>query len=307
MNSPVIQTEGLCLQYKRKTALDHLTLSIARGGVHAIVGANGAGKSSLFRVLLGFETPSAGDARLLGCASGKLTPEVRGRVGFVNEEHTLPGWMRVDELAAMQRRQYARWDDNRYQDVVHNFNVLPDQKIAQLSRGERAGVNLALALAQGPELLILDEPTLGLDVVAKRAFLEALMHTSYDGDATIIYCSHQMEEIERVADNLVILERGQLRHQSEPAAFCARVQLWVAEFPFKTPDTRLLPGVLEVQRIDELTHLMVFDQDEGFGARLKLLGARSVHSMPVGLDRAINSYLAKGHISTMHRAAARAA
>lgn len=303
MDSPVIQTEGLCLQYKRKTALDHLTLSIARGGIHAIVGANGAGKSSLFRVLLGFETPSAGCAHLLGCASGKLTPDVRGRVGFVNEEHTLPGWMRVDELAAMQRRQYVRWDDNRYQDVVHNFNVHPDQKIAQLSRGERAGVNLALALAQGPELLILDEPTLGLDVVAKRAFLEALMQTSYDSDATIIYCSHQMEEIERVADNLVILERGQLRHQSEPAEFCARAQLWVAEFPFKTPDTRLLPGVLEVRRIDELTHLMVFDQDEGFGARLKLLGARSVHSMPVSLDRAINGYLAKGHISTTPRAA----
>ncbi|SFV01503.1 ABC transporter ATP-binding protein [Pseudoduganella namucuonensis] len=303
MDTPVIHTEDLCLQYKRKMALDHLTLTIERGGIHAIVGANGAGKSSLFRVLLGFETPSAGSARLLGCASGGLTPDVRGRVGFVNEEHTLPGWMRVDELAAMQRRQYARWDDGRYRDVVHNFNVHADQKIAQLSRGERAGVNLALALAQGPELLILDEPTLGLDVVAKRAFLEALMQTSYDSGATIIYCSHQMEEIERVADNLVILERGQLRHQSEPAAFCARVRLWVAEFPFKAPDTRLLPGVLEARRIDEMTHLMVFDQDEGFDARLKLLGARSVHSMPVSLDRAVNGYLAKGHISTTPRAA----
>ena len=175
MNAPVIDTRDLCLQYKGKRALDHLTLAIERGGIHAIVGANGAGKSSLFRVLLGFEAPSAGSASILGCDSAQLTPALRGRIGFVNEEHTLPGWMRVADVAAMQRRQYPQWNEARYADVVRNFNVLPDQQIAQLSRGERAGVNLALALAQSPELLILDEPTLGLDVVAKRAFLEALM------------------------------------------------------------------------------------------------------------------------------------
>ena len=303
MNSPVIQTQDLCLQYKNKIALDHLTLNIERGGIHAIIGANGAGKSSLFRVLLGFETPSTGDAQLLGCPSGKLTPDVRGRVGFVNEEHTLPGWMRVGELAAMQRRQHARWDDVLHQDVAHNFNVQADQKIAQLSRGERAGINLALTLAQRPELLILDEPTLGLDVVAKRAFLEALTHASYDDGTTIVYCSHQMEEIERVADKLVILERGRLRHQSDPAEFCARVQMWVAAFPFKAPDTRALPGVLEVRGIDGMTHITVFDQDERFGAQLKLLGARSVQAMPVSLDRAVNGYLARGHISATPRAA----
>lgn len=293
-----IQTEGLSLQYKNKLALDHLSLAVPRGGIHAVVGANGAGKSSLFRVLLGFQSPTGGSACILGCDSGRLTQEMRGRIGFVNEEHTLPAWLTVDEVMRMQRRQYARWNQNRYDDVVGNFNVLPDQHIAQLSRGERAGVNLALALAQGPELLILDEPTLGLDVVAKRAFLEALMFTALDDGSTIIYCSHQMEEIERVADNLIILERGRLRHMSEPSAFCERVQLWVAEFPFKLPDTSHLPGVLEIQRIDELVHFVVFDQDEDFGARLKLLGARTVHSMPVSLDRAVNGFLAQGHIST---------
>ncbi|UGQ48830.1 ABC transporter ATP-binding protein [Massilia endophytica] len=293
-----IQTRGLCLQYKNKLALDHLSLAVPRGGIHAIVGANGAGKSSLFRVLLGFQSPTEGSAHILGCDSEQLTQEMRGRIGFVNEEHTLPAWLKVDEVMQMQRRQYARWNQARYDDVVGNFNVLPEQPIAQLSRGERAGVNLALALAQSPDLLILDEPTLGLDVVAKRAFLEALMFTALDDGSTIIYCSHQMEEIERVADNLIILERGQLRHMSEPAAFCERVALWVAEFPFKLPDTGHLPGVLEIQRIDELVHFVVFDQGEDFGARLKLLGARSVHHMPVSLDRAVNGFLAQGHIST---------
>ena len=292
-----IETDALCLRYKNKAALHNLSLALPRGGIHAIVGANGAGKSSLFRILLGFATPTGGSARVLGCDSGALTPAMRGRIGFVNEEHTLPGWMRIGELAAMQARQYPQWNAERYAQVLRNFNVAPSQKIVQLSRGERAGVNLALALAQSPDLLILDEPTLGLDVVAKRAFLEALLFISLEEDATIVYCSHQMEEIERVADNLVILERGALRHMSAPGDFCERVHLWVAEFPFRLPDLSNLPGLLELRVIDGLAHLMVFDGGEDFGSRLRLLGARSVQQAPVGLDRAINGFLARGHVA----------
>jgi ABC-2 type transport system ATP-binding protein len=297
-----IQTEGLSLVYKRKLALDDMTLSLTRGGIHAVVGANGAGKSSLFRVLLGFESPTAGRASVLGCDSAALTPALRGRIGFVNEEHSLPGWLRVAEVTAMQRKLYPRWQQQRFDEVVGNFNVLPEQFIAQLSRGERAGVSLALALAQRPELLILDEPTLGLDVVAKRAFLESLMFTALDDDATVVYCSHQMDEIERVADHLVIIERGRLRHMSAPDDFCARVRLWVAEFPFAVPGLADLPGLLEAQQIDGLTHLTVFDQPDEFGARLKLMGARSVQSMPATLERAVNGFLSRGHASSKRAA-----
>lgn len=106
MSQYVIQTEALCLQYASKRALDNMSLALKRGGIHAVVGSNGAGKSTLFRVLLGFETADSGTSRILDCDSGKLTPSLRGRIGFVNEEHTLPVWMRVDALTAMQRRQY---------------------------------------------------------------------------------------------------------------------------------------------------------------------------------------------------------
>lgn len=291
----VIRTDDLSLSYQGKQALDKLTLHLPRGGVHAIVGANGAGKSTLFRVLLGFASSDSGTAEVLGCASGALTPQHRARIGFVNEEHTLPGWMRVSELAAMQQRLYPRWSEARYRQVLANFNVGDRQKIAGLSRGERAGVSLALALAQTPELLILDEPTLGLDVVAKRAFLDALLQTSLDDGTTIVYCSHQMEEIERVADNLVIMERGVLRHMSPPDAFCERVSLWIADFPFRQPDAARLPGVLETRVIDGLTHMVVFDGGIDFGHRLRLMGAHSAQQMPVSLDRAVNGFLTRGH------------
>ena len=291
----VIETRALSKRYGRKLALDNLDLRIPRGRIHAIVGANGAGKSTLFRILMGFLPPTSGEARILGRDSQALTPQDRGRIGFVNEEHTLPNWMRVSQVMAMQKHQYANWNQHAFDGVIGHYHVLPEQKVGQLSRGERAGFNLALALAQGPELLVLDEPTLGLDVVAKRAFLESLMYSNAADDCTVIYCSHQMEEIERVADNLIILERGQLKNMSAPEDFTARVSHWVADVPFKGPPPHTVPGLLEVQRLDGLHHYLVLDQDDGFERFLREAGARNVQSMPVSLDRAVNAFLAKNH------------
>ncbi|MEF9978612.1 MAG: ATP-binding cassette domain-containing protein [Thermomonas sp.] len=291
----VIETRALSKRYGRKLALDNLDLCIPRGRIHAIVGANGAGKSTLFRILMGFMPPTAGEARILGKDSQSLTPQDRSRIGFVNEEHTLANWMRVSQVAAMQKHQYPRWNQQAYDSVIGHYHVLPEQKVGQLSRGERAGFNLALALAQGPELLVLDEPTLGLDVVAKRAFLESLLYSNAADDCTVIYCSHQMEEIERVADNLIILERGQLKNMSAPEDFTARVSHWVADVPFKGPELHTVPGLLEVQRLDGLHHYLVLDQDAGFEQFLRTSGARNVQSMPVSLDRAVNAFLAKNH------------
>jgi len=291
----VIETDRLDLNYGRKKALNQLSLRIPRGRIHAVVGANGAGKSSLFRVLLGFQSPTGGRASILGHDCTALTQHERARIGFVNEEHSIPSWLRVDEVVSMQRRLYPQWNDARYRGVIGHFHVQPEQRIADLSRGERAGVNLAMALAQEPELLILDEPTLGLDVVAKRAFLETVLFSMEDTDSTIIYCSHQMEEIERLADNLIILEQGELKHMSPPDEFCERVQLWIAEFPFAAPKLDALPGVLQCQHIDGVFHFVVLDQDDGFGALLEQQGARRQNRGTANLDRAVNAFLSRGH------------
>ena len=166
----VIETDALTLCYGRKRALDGLTLRIPRGRIHAIVGANGAGKSSLFRILLGMQFPTHGQAQILGRNCASLTEQDRARIGFVNEEHSMPLWLRVDEVVAMQRRLYPRWDEAQYLGIVGHFNVLPDQRVRELSRGERAGLNLAMAMAQMPELLLLDEPTLGLGCCGQTRF-----------------------------------------------------------------------------------------------------------------------------------------
>lgn len=290
-----IETHGLTKRYGKKTALKDFTLEIQQGGIHAIVGSNGAGKSTLFRMLLGITTPTSGSARLLGQDSRMLAPEVRGRVGYVNEEHTLPLWMKARQITAQQKSFYPQWNQSIHDEVIGYFDVDPEQKVAGLSRGERAGLNLAMALAQAPDVLILDEPTLGLDVVARQSFLEALMFTEREANTTIIYCSHQMEEIERVADQLIVMEKGMLKNNSSPDEFVARVSYWVGDFANGLPAKNTIPGYLTHRTIDGNHHILVADQGDDFGQYLKQNGARTVARNAVNLERAVNAFLTKHH------------
>jgi ABC-2 type transport system ATP-binding protein len=295
VSGPVIETRALSMRFGQRLALDALDLRLEPGRVHAVVGANGSGKSTLFRILLGFLPAIAGEARVLGRDSRALTPADRARVGIVTEEHTLPTWMRVDQLIAMQRRHYPTWDPEAFHQVIRHFHLERRQTVGQLSRGERAGLSLALALGQAPELLILDEPTLGLDVVAKNALLEALLEAGARTGGTLIYCSHQMDEIERLADNLVVLERGRLVCEAEPEDFCARVRLWLADIPFRGPDPAEIPGLLQARKVDNVFHYLVLDQGDDFADYLRSAGALNVRTMSVSLSRAVDAMLARRH------------
>lgn len=297
MTEMVIQTRALSKHFGRKWALAEFSLSVEQGGIHAVVGSNGAGKSTLFRILLGLQSPTRGQATILGHDCQSLTPEVRGRIGYVNEEHTLPGWMTVKDVKSMQKSIYPLWDEDVYRKVADHFDVAGKQQVAALSRGERAGFNLAMALAQKPEILILDEPTLGLDIVAKRAFLESLLFSAsgdMGGQSTIIYCSHQMDEVERVADRLIIMERGRLRIHASPEEFLTRVSCWTA-VATQLDGPLVHPAILSQRLIDDQIHLYVFDNSQNFDKELQLAGARSIHRGTVSLDQAVNAFLAKNH------------
>ncbi|GJM14623.1 MAG: hypothetical protein DHS20C12_30260 [Pseudohongiella sp.] len=294
MSEYVIDASKLEVSFGPKQALAGLNLQVAAGGIHALIGSNGAGKSTLFKVLLGFLTADSGESFVLGECSTALNPNTRGRIGYVNEEHTLPGWLKTKDLLQMQKRFYPQWNDAVYDEVIANYDIGKQQKVADLSRGERAGFNLAMALAQSPDLLILDEPTLGLDVVAKQEFLDAIVFCR-EIDTTVIYCSHQMDEIERLADQLVIVESGRVSVTSTPDDFGARITSWLVDNDHQLLIESKLDDILFGRVIEDRYEFFVLDAPREFDKQLRLLGVADVISNELGLASAVRAYLASNH------------
>ena len=208
--SDVISTTGLEVHFTGCDALRGVDLRVSPGTVFALLGENGAGKTTLIRVLTGFLKPSAGSSNVLGMDPTNEAVELRRRVGYVSESPALYDWMRVAEIGWFAASFYEDGFLDRYREAIYRYEVPPDRKIRYLSRGQRAKVALALALAPDPELLILDEPTSGVDPLVRREFLESMLDRVATG-RTVLLSSHQISEIERVADEVAILHQGRFR------------------------------------------------------------------------------------------------
>ena len=167
-----IQIENLTKRYGRQTALNHVSLEVPTGVVFALLGENGAGKSTAIKLMLGLSTPDDGRAEVLGLDSAKSGVEIRRRIGYVSERPTLYEWMTVAEIGWFTAGFYSDTFEDGYRKLVDQFQLPPKKKLTELSKGTRAKVSLALAMAHDPELLILDEPTSGLDTLVRREFLE---------------------------------------------------------------------------------------------------------------------------------------
>ena len=157
-DQPVIRTQGLTRYFGANPAVYELNLEVPRGGVFALLGRNGSGKTTTIRMLLGLLEPTRGGGTILGYDIRALPPEARARIGYLTEEHQLYGWMSVRESGEFQSRFYPTWNEKIFRGVVGHFGLRPTALVKSLSRGERAGLCLALTLAPEPELLILDGP-----------------------------------------------------------------------------------------------------------------------------------------------------
>jgi ABC-2 type transport system ATP-binding protein len=205
----VIRLEGLTKRYRRQVALDDVSLDVPPGVVFALLGENGAGKTTAIRIMLGLTEADAGRAHVLGLDSRRRGRQIRRRVGYVPEQPALYDWMTVDEIGWFTAGFYANGFLPSYRKLAEDFGLPADRALKHLSKGMRAKVTLSLALAHEPELLILDEPTSGLDAVVRREFLESMVDVAAAG-RTVFLSSHQINEVERVADVVAILRHGKL-------------------------------------------------------------------------------------------------
>jgi ABC-2 type transport system ATP-binding protein len=189
--------------------LQGVDIEVPQGSVFALLGENGAGKTTLIRALTGFLKPTAGSCSVLGMDPVRQAVEIRRRVGYVSDSPAMYDWMKVGQIGWFAAAFYPDGFTDRFQETVEQYEVPLDRKIRHLSKGQRAKVALALALAHDPELLILDEPTSGVDPLVRREFLESMLDRVATG-RTVLLSSHQISEVERVADHVAILHQGRL-------------------------------------------------------------------------------------------------
>jgi ABC-2 type transport system ATP-binding protein len=210
LSEPVIQVTELTRRFDSKTALDSVTLSMPRGAVYGLVGANGAGKTTLIKHILGLLRAQTGSVRVFGLDPVADPVGVLSRIGYLSEENDLPGWMRIDELIRYSRAFYPGWDDDYAEELRGSFALDPEAKIRTLSKGQKARAGLLVALSYRPDLLVLDEPSSGLDPIVRRDILGAIIRTIAGEGRTVLFSSHLLEEVEQVADHVTMIDHGRI-------------------------------------------------------------------------------------------------
>lgn len=215
MSRPAISIEHLDIRYGKKVAVKDVSLHVEEGDVYALLGRNGAGKSSLIRALLGQQLPTRGNIQIDGRDVWKQRTELMQTVGVVPEEPDAPPEMNVDQLISFCKPLYRRWDARSIDERLQRFGVPRRTPFSSLSKGQKGQVGLALALAFEPKILILDDPTLGLDVVARRSFFDELIGELADRGTTVFLTTHDLAAAEPLVSRVGIMKDGTLMLDEE--------------------------------------------------------------------------------------------
>jgi ABC-2 type transport system ATP-binding protein len=279
-NELAIETHDLVKRYGSIAAVDGLSLSVPRGAVYALVGRNGSGKTTTIRMLLDLSLPDAGTARVLGMDCHAERVKVLERVGYVSDRPLLSGWT-GDQLVRFNRGFYPRWSDELVARYVRVFDIPMKQKFRNLSRGNQTKMWLMLALAQQPDVLVLDEPTAGLDPVVTDQLLRVLVEDVAAEGRTVFMSSHHLSEIERIADWVGMIDKGKLLLEApmeELRARFRRIQVaGVAEMAMPV-------AAMRVRRSGASTEYVVRDGAEEFVDALERGGATVIQSSPMNLS-----------------------
>ncbi len=206
----MIKAKNLTKHYRRLVAVDNVNLEIPKGCVFGLIGPNGAGKTTLIKMLMGLTKMTAGWASVLGLDAAAKPDRIHRLVGYVPETPTIYRWMRVSEVISFCRTFRDTWNDKLCQELLDAFELDPAKKVKHLSKGMLAKLSLLLALAYEPEVLILDEPTSGLDAVIREEFVDSLLQTICQRECTVLFSSHAIEDVERIADRVGLIFNGQM-------------------------------------------------------------------------------------------------
>lgn len=278
-----ITTHNLTRCYGRTEAVHALNLDVPQGSVLALLGPNGAGKSTTLKLLMNLIEPTAGSAQVLGVDSRRLGERERAQIGYVSENQQLPLWMTVRQLLDYCRPFYPTWDRELEATLARQFDLPAERKLKHLSRGMLMKAALLSSLAYRPKLLVLDEPFSGLDPVVRDDFIRGVLEVSVTGDWTVVVSSHDIEEVERLADHVAMLDAGRLRLSERTESLQARFRR--VEVTGAAAAAAALPECVEWEQSGVLTrfvatHYAAGESEREWSARL---GTSAVRVQPMSL------------------------
>ena len=243
----VVAIENLSRTYGDKVALNQVSLTIPKGCVYGLIGGNGAGKTTLLKHVTGMLAPQTGIVKVFGLDPTKEPVEVLGNIGFLSEERDLPNWMSIQELLRYTQAFYPTWDRELARDLVCMFELDLKAKVRTQSRGQRARVGLLIAVAHRPQLLVLDEPSSGLDPVVRRDVLNAIIRTVADEGRTVLFSSHLLDEIDRVADRIAMLSNGKIVLEDAIDQMKSSFQRFTLRYASTPKGPPNLPGLIDAE------------------------------------------------------------
>jgi ABC-2 type transport system ATP-binding protein len=283
--APAIEAHGLRKSYGRVQAVNGLDLAVARGRITGFLGRNGAGKSTTIKMLLGMIRPSGGSGFVLGrrIDDPRESVELRRQVAYAGEDKRLYGYMTVEQTLRFTRSFFPDWDAGRAARLLRRYELPVNRRVGALSKGMRTKLALLLALARRPELLILDEPSEGLDPVSIEQLLEGLVGSAADG-AAVFFSSHQIAEVERVADDVCIIDRGRIVLDASLEEIRGSYRQIEAVFPAPPGEGAFdLAGVESVRASGARWSVLTSDNTEAIVDQARRLSATSIEVAPVGL------------------------
>jgi ABC-2 type transport system ATP-binding protein len=286
----VIATHRLTKYYGSHCVVNGLDLRIPQGNVYGLLGRNGSGKTTTIKMLLGIVRPSSGRAEVLGDDAMQLRPQTRARIAYLVENHPLYRWMTIRQAVRFTQPFYPTWNAALMEQILDHFELLPRRKISRLSNGQRAQVSLALAVASDPELLILDDPTLGLDTVVRRDFLESLIQIIQRRGRTILLSSHILGDVDRVADRIGILVDGVLRVDCPTDYFKESIHKVTLEFDQKPPAFAGCRGLVSSLSTGTRLELILVGFDAEQRAAVETLEPRTLEAANLSLEDAFVEY-----------------
>jgi ABC-type multidrug transport system ATPase subunit len=285
-DSLIIETTDLRKSYGSAEALRGLTLQVPGGSIYGFLGRNGAGKTTTIKVLLGMTRPAGGRARVFGVEADRpaSSVEIRRRTGFVGEDKELYDYMTVEEITRFTASFYPRWRRDLEERYVRAFDLPLDRRVKALSRGMRTKLALLLAFCRGAELLVLDEPTSGLDPAVTEEVLQALITHVATEEMTVFFSSHQIAEVDQIADRVAIIDRGRAVVTGDLEDLRQNYRRIQMVFEAVAPDATFhAPGIVKTRRDGRVLTVLSSAGTDRILEEARALSPKSVESLPVTL------------------------